>query len=317
MPELRLGLEEQEGGVQTGELLHRLPSLAPIHRPCSAERPAATVLRRGGAGEGARAEVLRRRGRVRRERERVFARSWIPVCRLEDVASPGDYITYDLAGDPIVVTRTRDGVLTALANVCRHRNMVIMQRVGQRARRCSARTTSGPTASTGRSSVRRSRPALEGFDKADHCLPRLAVETWQGFVLVQHRPGRGAARPAARRARRGGRRAADRRDGAGRLDQLGPAWNWKVTFENYAESYHHQGIHTDTLQPFFPGERSMPIVERGASRGWRLDHDVGGRGHRPVPGHRRLPAALADRGRRRRHGLAQGRGAQRRPLDAL
>jgi phenylpropionate dioxygenase-like ring-hydroxylating dioxygenase large terminal subunit len=205
-----------------------------------------------------------------RERERVFAGSWIPVCRREDVASPGDYVTYDLAGDPIVVTRSRDGRLTALANVCRHRSMVIMSGSGNApALQCPYHQW---TYSLDGSLVGAPQSAdAPGFDKADHCLPRLAVETWQGFVLVNTDVDAAPLGPQLA----GLDEVVDglRMDEMVRVGSISwdQTWNWKVTFENYAESYHHQGVHTDTLQPFFPGERSMPIVEEGAP--WMaLDH---------------------------------------------
>src|SRR3954470_8738321 len=64
------------------------------------------------------------------EREQVFARSWLPVAREEDLANAGDYVTMDVVGDPIVVTRARDGALHAMANVCRHRNTTIVEGAG-------------------------------------------------------------------------------------------------------------------------------------------------------------------------------------------
>jgi hypothetical protein len=48
-------------------------------------------------------------------------------------------------------------------------------------------------------------------------------------------------------------------------------WNWKVTLENFAESYHHAGTHPTTLQTTFPGERSRAEPNGGAP--WmNLDH---------------------------------------------
>jgi phenylpropionate dioxygenase-like ring-hydroxylating dioxygenase large terminal subunit len=205
------------------------------------------------------------------ERERVFAGSWVPVCRTEDVANAGDYVSYDLAGDPIVVTRTRAGELAALANVCRHRNMVIMSGSGNApALQCPYHqwtygldgTLTGAPQTAG----------VDEFVKEDVCLPRLAVETWHGFVMVNADldaaplgPQLAGLEPQFEAMRVG------EMVRVGSIDWDQP-WNWKVTFENYAESYHHQGVHPDTLQPFFPGERSRPCVEEGAP--WMaLDHE--------------------------------------------
>ncbi|WP_229023126.1 aromatic ring-hydroxylating oxygenase subunit alpha [Actinomarinicola tropica] len=122
---------------------------------------------------------------------------------------------------------------------------------------------------------------LDGFDRSEVCLPRLAVETWQGFVLVNTDLD---AEPLAPQLvgldeRLAGLRIDEMvRVGAIEWDQ---PWNWKTTFENYAESYHHQGVHPDTLQPIFPGERSLPAT--GGDAPWlALDHESTVEGVEPI-----------------------------------
>jgi glycine betaine catabolism A len=55
------------------------------------------------------------------ERERVFARSWFYAGRVEVLQQPGDFITVDVAGESVLVVRTREGEIRAFYNVCRHR----------------------------------------------------------------------------------------------------------------------------------------------------------------------------------------------------
>jgi choline monooxygenase len=54
------------------------------------------------------------------ERRIVFARNWHFVGRADQVREPGQYLTCDVAGDPIVVVRSKDNVLRGFFNVCRH-----------------------------------------------------------------------------------------------------------------------------------------------------------------------------------------------------
>jgi choline monooxygenase len=63
---------------------------------------------------------------TRRERDAVFAASWQLVGRLEQVTSPGSFLTADIAGLPVTVIRGSDGTLRAFANVCRHRATVLL-----------------------------------------------------------------------------------------------------------------------------------------------------------------------------------------------
>ncbi|MBE2240140.1 MAG: Rieske 2Fe-2S domain-containing protein [Caldilineaceae bacterium] len=55
------------------------------------------------------------------EKERIFYRTWQWVGAASLVQRPGDLFTYDLYGEPLVVTRGQDGALCAFYNVCLHR----------------------------------------------------------------------------------------------------------------------------------------------------------------------------------------------------
>jgi choline monooxygenase len=55
------------------------------------------------------------------ERERIFARSWVPVAVADEVAEPGDFVVVEVAGRSLIVCRDREGALHAHHNVCRHR----------------------------------------------------------------------------------------------------------------------------------------------------------------------------------------------------
>jgi choline monooxygenase len=55
------------------------------------------------------------------ELERVFARSWVPVCVTDEVAEPGMFVVAEVAGRSLIVCRDADGALHAHHNVCRHR----------------------------------------------------------------------------------------------------------------------------------------------------------------------------------------------------
>jgi choline monooxygenase len=54
------------------------------------------------------------------ERQTVFTRSWQMVGRAAQVAEPGQYVTSDVADEPILVIRGNDRILRGFFNVCRH-----------------------------------------------------------------------------------------------------------------------------------------------------------------------------------------------------
>lgn len=55
------------------------------------------------------------------EREKLFLTHWQLVGHVNDIASPGDWLTFDLLGERAVVMRGADGVVRAFHNLCRHR----------------------------------------------------------------------------------------------------------------------------------------------------------------------------------------------------
>lgn len=55
------------------------------------------------------------------EKQKIFKNSWIKVGHISEVAKPGDFFTFDLPGEPIVISRDQEGELRAFYNVCPHR----------------------------------------------------------------------------------------------------------------------------------------------------------------------------------------------------
>jgi choline monooxygenase len=60
------------------------------------------------------------------ERHTVFSRSWQMVGRVDQLHEPGQYITAEVAGEPILVVRGSDLVLRGFFNVCRHHAAAVM-----------------------------------------------------------------------------------------------------------------------------------------------------------------------------------------------
>ena len=63
----------------------------------------------------------------RAEVERIWRRGWLFVGHDCEIPSPGDYFTYSVDGDELIVVRQADGSVKALHNVCRHRGSVLVE----------------------------------------------------------------------------------------------------------------------------------------------------------------------------------------------
>ena len=59
------------------------------------------------------------------EFRRVLSPQWLYVAHESDLPESGDFVTYDIAEDSIIVVRGLDGQLRAFFNVCRHRGSQI------------------------------------------------------------------------------------------------------------------------------------------------------------------------------------------------
>ncbi|WP_395647658.1 SRPBCC family protein [Terricaulis sp.] len=66
-------------------------------------------------------------GRFDAEIRHVYRRSPVIAAPSALVANPREHAAVDIAGMPVLVTRTKDGVAHAFANVCRHRGMKLCQ----------------------------------------------------------------------------------------------------------------------------------------------------------------------------------------------
>ena len=74
---------------------------------------------------------------TRLEYERLLKPSWQIVCHISQIPSAGDYVTFQLGADSVIVLRERDGGIRALRNVCRHRGTRLLEGAGK----CHGRIT--------------------------------------------------------------------------------------------------------------------------------------------------------------------------------
>src|SRR5690242_12858557 len=118
------------------------------------------------------------------EQNSVFGNTWQVAGRAEQVASPGQFIATEIAGEPIVIIRGKDGVLRSFFNVCRHHAAaVVTEPCGQASvLRCPYHGWSYATDGT-----LQAAPEFEevsNFSKSQNGLVPIKVEVWEKFVFV-------------------------------------------------------------------------------------------------------------------------------------
>ena len=196
-----------------------------------------------------------------REKERIFAREWFCAGRVEELPSPGTVLVREVAGESVLVARTKEGELKAHYNVCRHRGSRLCeasedQRWGVKLRE------SLTSAATIRCPYHQWTYSLDGdllsapflpesgeFQKKDFSLYPVGLATWGGFFFLNLDPqsagGLGTQLgPVPDRIQR---YPLDKLRTAKQLDYEVAA-NWKIIMENFNECYHCGPVHPELCE---------------------------------------------------------------------
>lgn len=197
-----------------------------------------------------------------RELKTVWRQTWQLVGRQESLSQPGDYLTYTLGEDPILILRTADGSLKAWHNICPHRGAKLLEGQGN----CRHKITCPYHAWTynldGQLVGIRKPQWFPDFDLSQIHLIPAQVDTWGGFVFVN---------PDAQ-----GESLQDYLAGMPDfLEKYDQDWaslrevdrwfydqpiNWKLVVENYVEDYHFEFVHQTGFGTVYDSKniRSLP-----------------------------------------------------------
>jgi choline monooxygenase len=170
------------------------------------------------------------------ERDQVFGNNWIAVGRVDQAAEAGQFFTFNLAGEPLIVVRGADHQLRAFYNVCRHHAAAVATApcgVAQHLRCPYHGWTYGLDGSL------KGTPEFTGvcnFDRDANGLVQVQVATWENFIFVNLNP-EGAPLEShlddlPQRISTSGLRFFTRR-----IYTL--ACNWKVYVDNYLDGGYH------------------------------------------------------------------------------
>ncbi|MET0179611.1 MAG: aromatic ring-hydroxylating dioxygenase subunit alpha, partial [Novosphingobium sp.] len=196
------------------------------------------------------------------ERDRLWRKVWLQAGRVEDIPAVGDFLTFAILDDSVIIVRTGPDELRAYHNVCPHRGRRLIDTpAGMRNARgskggfvCGYHGWSFDLA--GRNTYIDHRGDWQACLTAERTsLGTVAVDTWGGWLWINLDPHCGPLRdyldPAAAMLE------------PYELHNMRPRWrkwltfecNWKVAMEAFAETYH-----VSTTHPEFN--------EFGQFRGW-------------------------------------------------
>jgi phenylpropionate dioxygenase-like ring-hydroxylating dioxygenase large terminal subunit len=189
------------------------------------------------------------------ERDAIYAKEWLCVGRAERIPEAGDWFTVNIAREPIIVVRDKEGAIRAMSAVCQHRAMQVCEGQG------NTTTFKCPYhhwiyGLDGRLLGAPAMERTESFEKSDWGLPKMRVELWMGFIFVNFDP---EASPLAPTLERYSKYLVNYDlenavcPGTFTLEDM--PWNWKVMFENFNDGYHANRLH-QYVQDFCPSNLS-------------------------------------------------------------
>lgn len=210
---------------------------------------------------------------LEREKDVIFRRDWLCLGRTDEIPNVGDYLTFRIVDEPVLVCRKEDGTIAAYSNTCLHRGVEIASGNG------SAKEFTCPYHGwlynldgqlLGASYMRDS----ENFDRKNCRLPVLPAAVWQGWIFVS----------LNRQPEPFERFIADFDEKFGYLD-MGPLklglkrdiklqCNWKLMVENFIDFYHIGVLHRDTIGRFMK-TTDVPYELRPEGRVFINEYDAG------------------------------------------
>ena len=227
-----------------------------------------------------------------RERERFFGQMWVCVGRVEDLATPGDFILREICGESLIVTRDGSGTFRAFYNVCRHRGTrLCTESKGHFNDRIQCPYHAWTYGLDGRLLAAPHMDGAPGFCRDEIALNGVATDVWEGHVFVSLAPSPPPLRDQI------GQLAGKFRPW--QMYELRRAYratydvkaNWKLLISNYSECLHCPVIHPglQKLSHYMTGDND-PATETWLGGRMELRPEVGtmsrdGRLRRaPLPG---------------------------------
>ena len=197
------------------------------------------------------------------EKQKLWPKVWQIACRAEEVKQVGDYVTYNIADESIIVVRASEGRIEAFYNVCQHRGRRLAEGCGRtNVFRCKYH---GWTWKLDGSLAKIQDPedwsGCPDFEADDLRLSAVRVGLWGGFVFINMDPD---AEPLEEFLKP----LPEYLDGF-EFEKWRFRWykttilpcNWKTALEGFNEAYHVAATHPQLLDHM--GDDATRSVEFG------------------------------------------------------
>ena len=124
------------------------------------------------------------------EKETVFGQSWQFAARLDQLRDSGNYVTTEIAGEPIVIVRGNDGEVRGFFNVCRHHAAAVMTETAGRANQMRCPYHGWTYSLEGELKGTPDFTGVCDFDRLANGMVPVEIGTWQNWFFVKIDRGR-------------------------------------------------------------------------------------------------------------------------------
>ena len=191
-----------------------------------------------------------------RERELFFRKGAFNVGLSALLPNPGDWMTHDYAGVPILLSRDKEGKFGAFLNVCRHRGARVANGAGSGEKDFRCPYHGWCYGLDGALIARPDERSFAAASRETHGLRALPVAEKYGMIWVSPDP---EAEFDVDEMLGGlsGDLAAYGLDTYHHYETrvLRRKMNWKLGVDTFGETYHLQHLHPDTVDPLFYSNR--------------------------------------------------------------
>ncbi|MCQ3814199.1 MAG: aromatic ring-hydroxylating dioxygenase subunit alpha [Acidimicrobiia bacterium] len=193
-----------------------------------------------------------------REEVALIASNPVAALAASELAEAGDFVTLELAGTPLIVTRDQDGQVRAMHNVCAHRGSTVEPRNSGSARIFScgfhgwSYNLDGSLRAVSAASLYSSEPCTSGLRQLP-CEQRhgiiwvtpnqastISVTDWLGPELDEMFSELGLAEMTHYAT-----------------EEFNLNCNWKLLTDGFLEIYHLKYLHRNSIAPFFPAHLTL------------------------------------------------------------
>jgi phenylpropionate dioxygenase-like ring-hydroxylating dioxygenase large terminal subunit len=212
---------------------------------------------------------------VQLEKTKLWPRVWLIAAREEQLKAAGDFVTFAIADESIVIVRDKSGELRAFYNVCQHRGRRLVQaESGNLGTHFVCGFHAWRYDLSGKPTYIRNKEDWEGcsnFSESSLSLKPVKLDTWAGWVWVSMNPEIEPLLEYLAPVPGLYRNFEFEKTRIGWYKTVVAPCNWKTVIDAFNEAYHTEGTHPQMIK--FGVAQKVPAIAFGRHTSLRVSRN--------------------------------------------